>query len=74
MELFGVIAYGIAANICYTGGWIAELLARRVWREEAKHFGKIAFVMGTIFSVILTLTPLVVCSVIVLIKMLGIKK
>ena len=26
--LFGVAAYGIAANVCYTLGWTVELLAR----------------------------------------------
>lgn len=28
--LLGIVAYGIAANVCYTGGWIVETnLARR---------------------------------------------
>src|SRR5579864_2628108 len=32
--LFGIIAviiYGLIANICFTCGWIAELISRKVW-------------------------------------------
>jgi len=29
--LFAVIIYGILANACYTGGWVAELIVRKIW-------------------------------------------
>jgi hypothetical protein len=45
------------ANICYTGGWIAELLVQQVWPGEGKTFGKISFFLGLIFSIMLTLVP-----------------
>jgi hypothetical protein len=64
--MFGILAYGITANICYTGGWISELFARYVWKEQAEHLGKIAFVLGVIFSVFLTLTPVVLYLLIIL--------
>src|ERR1035438_6919600 len=30
VAVIGVLFYGIMANICYTGGWVAELLVRSV--------------------------------------------
>jgi hypothetical protein len=68
--LFLAAFYGIAANICFTGGWIAELLARSVWREDAGSFGEIALLLGTLFSVALTLLPVVLVSLAVLVKLL----
>ena len=55
--IFGVIAYGIVANVCYTGGWIAELIVLRVWRKDGKVFGKTSFRLGVMFSVALTFLP-----------------
>lgn len=54
---FVVLAYGIAANVCYTGGWVAELIVHQLWPEEGKAFGKISFFLGLIFSILLTLVP-----------------
>jgi hypothetical protein len=51
------IAYGIAANICYTSGWMADLFARRFWKEKAEHFAPILFTLGLMFSVGLTVVP-----------------
>ncbi len=56
--MMGVITYGILANVCYTGGWIAELIVLRVWKEKAISFGEIAFSLGMTFSVLLTLSPI----------------
>src|SRR5262245_16274736 len=47
-----VVLYGIAANICFTGGWISELLARRIWGTRADAYGEISFCFGTVFSVL----------------------
>ncbi len=52
-----VIAYGVMANVCYTGGSLSELLVRRVWPEEGRAFGKISFFLGLVFSMLLTLVP-----------------
>src|SRR5262249_25965036 len=51
----GVIAYGIAANVCYTAGCVSELVARRWWAEKAKHFGPILVTVGLAFSFFMTL-------------------
>ena len=56
-EIIAVILYGIMANICFTGGWILELLSRRIWGARAEAFGEIAFTWGTLCSVLLTLVP-----------------
>jgi hypothetical protein len=58
--IFGVIFYGLMANICFTGGWITELIVRRVWPREADRFATTAFSLGVAFSVLLTLVPAIV--------------
>jgi hypothetical protein len=59
----GAMVYGIAANACYTLGWFAEQLARAVWGREAPEVGPLLFRQGLIFSVGLTLLPLLLASV-----------
>jgi hypothetical protein len=63
LAVFGVIIYGFLANLCYTGGWIAELIVRRAWPEEADKFASRTFLLGLLFSVLLTLTPAIVVGV-----------
>jgi hypothetical protein len=63
LVLIGIFLYGLSANICYTSGWIAELVARSVWKQKALHFGEIAFALGLIFSILLTLLPAAVCLI-----------
>jgi hypothetical protein len=71
--IFGVILvilYGIMANICYTGGWIVELLLHRQTPPEATAFAEKAFFRGLIFSIVLTLSPAVVIGFIGFLKFL----
>lgn len=49
--------YGIMANACYTLGWLAELVARFLWKDKAEHFGGILLSLGLLFSVALTIAP-----------------
>lgn len=65
-----VLLYGIAANICFTGGWVSEIVARRIWGARADAYGEISFCFGTVFSVLLTLFPSVVFSAILTIQLL----
>jgi len=60
--VFGVIFYGIAANACYTGGWIAELIFRRVFPGEYDQWATSSFFLGLLFSVLLTLLPAILVS------------
>jgi hypothetical protein len=58
--VMGILLYGIAANVCFTGGWLAELIVRRLWPNEADRFSTLSMSLGLIFSVVLTLTPAIV--------------
>lgn len=58
--LIGIFIYGILANVCFTGGWIAELVMRKVWPQEADRFATLSLSLGVIFSVLLTLAPAIV--------------
>lgn len=58
--LMAAAVYAVVANGCYTLGWMTELLARRVWGRSAPDLGPLLFRQGVIFSVGLTLLPLLV--------------
>ena len=56
--IFGAIAYGVAANVCYTLGWIADVSLLSGYAVKAKegHRARL-FWTGIIISVGLTLLP-----------------
>ena len=58
------IVYGTAANVCYSLGWVAELVARAVWGRRAPDMGPLLFRQGLIFSVGLTLLPMLVMAMV----------
>ena len=58
--LIGIILYGIFANVCFTGGWVTELIVRRLWPREADRFATLSFSLGVVFSVLLTLAPAII--------------
>ena len=60
--IFGVIAFAVAANVCYTGGWVAEWLVRKAWPTESERIGPISFALGIVFAVVVTLSPSVLVS------------
>lgn len=64
LVISGTIEYGLLANICYTAGWICELVARSWWKERAKHLGPILFSLGFAFSMLLTLGAGLICIMI----------
>ena len=62
LGVFGVLFYGLLANVFYTGGWICELFMRSVMAaEKSAAFGVKAFHIGLQFSIFLTLCPAVFC-------------
>jgi hypothetical protein len=69
--LFGVVIYGIFANACYTGGWVTELIVRRIWPREADRFATLSFSLGIVFSVVLTLAPAVLVGAVGIFKLLN---
>jgi NhaP-type Na+/H+ or K+/H+ antiporter len=56
-----IISYGVMANICYTLGAFAEIVARvTMGKESASKLGRTSFIVGLALSVILTTAPAVV--------------
>lgn len=43
LAVVAVIACGLGANLCFTGGWIVEILARWLWPERVGAFAPMAF-------------------------------
>lgn len=60
--LFIPLMYGFLANICYTGGWIAELWIRNTLGREMEPVGPTLFRYGFVFSIGLTLFPVAIIS------------
>jgi hypothetical protein len=56
------IVYGVAANVCYSFGWVLELGAQRLWGDRVRPLGPPLFRQGVAFSVGLTLLPIVLAS------------
>jgi hypothetical protein len=55
---FAILAYGVMANICYTAGWVVELLLAKFNSGRSTNaFGLGAFRLGVKLSMGLTLTP-----------------
>jgi hypothetical protein len=55
-----IIGYGVMANVCYTLGAFAEIVARvTMGKESASKLGQTSFVVGLALSVILTIAPAV---------------
>jgi hypothetical protein len=65
-----VIAYGVGANTCCAGGWISEVMVRKIWQERTGAFGQIAFSLGRVFSVLITLAPAALFSVLLRARLL----
>ena len=52
-----VLVYGVAANVCYTFGFLFELLLHRLWGDDVAPVGPTLFRHGLVFSVGVTLLP-----------------
>ncbi len=52
----GVLLYAVLANVCFTAGWIVEILVVKIWGDQGRQFGAISFTLGMIFSVLLTIS------------------
>lgn len=68
--VLAVIAYGVGANVCHTGGWISEVMVRKIWQERTGAFGPIAFTLGIVFSFFITLAPAAFFSVLLMARLL----
>lgn len=58
-----IVAYGVAANACYTLGWVIENVVERWLDRPVYGLGPALFRHGLVFSVGLTLFPAVLVTV-----------
>jgi hypothetical protein len=61
--IFGVILYALVVNICYTGGWIVELVIRIAWPEQTDRFATLSLALGLLLTILVTLLPAVLVGV-----------
>jgi hypothetical protein len=57
-----IALYAVLANICYTFGWAVEGVAQRIWGDKCPRFGPALFRQGLVFSMGLTLLPILLMS------------
>jgi hypothetical protein len=62
--LIAVVLYALAANLCYTLGWVSELLWAWGDTAQTERMRPKVFRLGLVFSAILTLLPAVVLSLV----------
>lgn len=60
---FGAVLYALAANVCYTLGWVTELIWLRGDSARGERIRPKVFRAGLIFSGVLTLLPALVVPV-----------
>jgi hypothetical protein len=56
--LVAMAVYGVAANVMFTGGWVAELALRPIFGRRSGTVGATIFRYGLAFSVGLTTLPM----------------
>ena len=66
--LIKIFLYAISANVLFTVGSISELFARKMFREKVVSFGSIAFALGLLFSIITTLSPVLIYVINIILK------
>ena len=54
---FFALVYAVVVNLFYTGGWVVELLWRRLWPTTEDALPALAFRLGLVFSMLVTLMP-----------------
>ena len=58
-----IVAYGVAANVCYTFGWLTENLVERWLKRPVYGLGPALFRHGLVFSLGLTVFPALLVTV-----------
>lgn len=57
-----IVVYGVAANVCYTLGWVSEIVIERWLQRPVFGLGPALFRHGLVFSIGLTLFPAAVVT------------
>jgi len=71
--LLGIFVYGIMANMLYTAGWIVELVLAGAWDIRPRNFARVAFGLGLLGSVCLTLMPALFTLVVAAVQVSAVK-
>ncbi len=58
-----VVIYGLAANVCYSFGFVFETLLQKLWGDDVAPIGPTLFRHGLVFSIGLSLLPIAVAWV-----------
>ena len=62
LGIFMIVPYALLANVCYTAGWISELIVKTTrTADNAAAFAVKAFRAGITFSIFVTLSPAAIC-------------
>ena len=59
-----IVAYGVAANVCYTAGWVVENLVERWLKRPVYALGPALFRYGLVLSIGVTLLPVALVAVV----------
>ena len=70
VAVLAVLGYGVGANVCFTGGWVVEIIARKIWPEKVGAFAQISFAFGMVFSLLLTLAPAALFTGLLIVRLL----
>jgi hypothetical protein len=62
VPLIPIMVYAILANLCYSAGWVIETTLEMLWRDQVRPIGPVLFRQGLIFSVGLSLLPIVLAG------------
>jgi hypothetical protein len=62
IAVVGIFVYGVMANVCFTGGWALELFLAQAWGLRPARFRPVAFGLGLLGSVFITLSPAVLTA------------
>jgi hypothetical protein len=55
--LFPAFFYFFGGNLCYTGGWIIELISKNLFGKDTRRFAALALKLGIAFSIFVAFTP-----------------
>ena len=59
---FFALAYAVVVNLFYTGGWVVELVWRRLWPTTEDALPALAFRLGLVLSILVTTLPAVLAT------------
>jgi hypothetical protein len=72
VEPIALLFAPFAINLCYTAGWIVELIVKFVSPQRHSKMGLWLFISGLVFSLIVVCLPSTVWGILVLLQLLGV--